>query len=85
MRVSVCMRVRVPACLRARARARARGLMAALPGGAPAEDGSELRSHACGVAKVETRGRVPGVGRIVVVTPPRVEGTERRKYADIYS
>ena len=62
------MRVRVPACLRARARARARGLMAALPGGAPAEDGSELRSHACGVAKVETRGRVPGVGRIVVAT-----------------
>ena len=36
--------------------------MAALPGGGPAEDGSELRSHACGVAKVETRGRVPGVG-----------------------
>ena len=30
---------------------------------------SALRSHACGVAKVETRGRVPGVGRIVVVTP----------------
>ena len=25
----------------------------------PAEDGSELRSHACGNAKVETRGRVP--------------------------
>jgi hypothetical protein len=39
------------ACARARARARARGLMAALPGGGPAaEDGSELRSHACGVA-----------------------------------
>ena len=46
--------------------------MAALPGGGPAEDGSELRSHACGVAKVETRGRVPGVGRIVVVTPREV-------------
>ena len=58
-------------CMRARARARAGGLMAALPGGGPAEDGSELRSHACGVAKIETRGRVPGVGRIVVVTPPR--------------
>ena len=43
--------------------------MAALPGGSPAEHGSELRSHACGVAKVETHGRVPGVGRIVVVTP----------------
>ena len=27
--------------------------MATLPGGGPAEDGSELRSHACGVAKVE--------------------------------
>ena len=65
MRASVCMRVRV------RARARARP-MAALPGGGPAEDGSELRSHACGVAKVETRGRVPGVGRIVVVTPREV-------------
>ena len=62
-------RVRVCAC---GARARARGLMAALPGGGPAEDGSELRSHACGVAKVETRGRVPGVGRIVVVTPREV-------------
>jgi hypothetical protein len=48
---------RVHAC--ARARARARGLMAAPPGGGPAEDGSELRSHACGVAKVESRGRVP--------------------------
>ena len=30
--------------------------MATLPGGGPAEDGSELRSHACGVAKVEARG-----------------------------
>ena len=36
--------------------------MATLPGGGPAEDGSELRSHACGVAKVEARGRAPGVG-----------------------
>ena len=64
MRASVCVRarVRVSACACAGARARARGLMAALPGGGPAEDGSELRSHACGVAKVETRGRVPGVG-----------------------
>ena len=54
------------ACVCACACARARGLMAALPGGGgPAEDGSELRSHACVVAKVETRGRVPGVGRIV--------------------
>ena len=61
-----CARVRVR--VRARARARARGLMATLPGGGPAEDGSELRSHACGVAKVETGGRVPGVGRIVIVT-----------------
>ena len=25
-----------------------------------------------GVAKVETRGRVPGVGRIVVITPREV-------------
>ena len=54
MRVRVRVRVCV-ACVRPRARARARGLMAALPGGGPAEDGSELRSHACGVAKVETR------------------------------
>ena len=46
--------------------------MAALPGGGPAEDGSELRSHACGVAKVETRGHAPGVGRIAVVTPREV-------------
>ena len=52
----------------ARARARARSLMATLPGGGPAEDGSELRSHACGVAKVEARGHAPGVGRIVIVT-----------------
>ena len=41
--------------VRARARARARSLVATLPGGGPAEDGSELRSHACGVAKVEAR------------------------------
>jgi hypothetical protein len=48
--------------------------MATLPGGGPAEDGSELRSHAYGVAKVEARGHAPGVGRIVIVTvthPPR--------------
>ena len=43
-------------------------LVATLPGGGPAEDGSELRSHACGVAKVEARGHAPGVGRIVIVT-----------------
>ena len=50
-----CARARVCVCVRvrARARARARSLMATLPGGGPAEDGSELRSHACGVAKVE--------------------------------
>ena len=76
MRASVSMRVRVRACACAsgRARARARSLMATLPGGGPAEDGSELRSHACGVAKVEARGHAPGVGRIVIVTvstPPR--------------
>ena len=51
--------------------------MATLPGGGPAEDGSELRSHACGVAKVEARGHAPGVGRIVsivivTVTPREV-------------
>ena len=40
--------------------------MATLPGGGPAEDGSELRSHACGVAKVEARGHAPGVVRIVI-------------------
>ena len=72
VRASVSMRVRVRACgrvrVRARARARARSLMATLPGGGPAEDGSELRSHACGVAKVEARGHAPGVGRIVIVT-----------------
>ena len=67
------------ACARAvRVRARPRGLMATLPGGGPAEDGSELRSHACGVAKVETRGRVPGVGRIVVVTPREGSTTSRQ-------
>ena len=72
-RVHACARARARARVsRARARARARGLMATLPGGGGAEDGSELRSHACGVAKVETRGRVPGVGRIVVVTPREV-------------
>ena len=41
-----CARVRVCVCVRARARARARSLMATLPGGGPAEDGSELRSGA---------------------------------------
>ena len=35
-------------CEHACARARAQSLMATLPGGGPAEDGSELRSHACG-------------------------------------
>ena len=70
-RARVCVRERVR-CVRARARrrppaaqGRANQLMAALPGGGGAEDGSELRRHACGVAKVETRGRVPGVGRII--------------------
>ena len=74
-RVHACARARGCACVRARARARARGLRPngrAARGGGPAEDGSELRSHACGVAKVETRGRVPAVGRIVVVTPREV-------------
>ena len=43
MRASVSMRVRVRACACASAcaRARARSLMATLPGGGPAEDGSE--------------------------------------------
>ena len=72
-RVHACapVRVRVCACVRACAR------MAALPGGGPAEDGSELRSHACGVAKVEARGHAPGVGRIVIVTvtPATPRGT----------
>ena len=46
--------------MRVRVRARAAYLvMATLPGGGPAEDGSELRSHACGVAKVEARGHAP--------------------------
>ena len=67
------MRVRVRAC------ARARSLMATLPGGGPAEDGSELRSHACGVAKVEARGHAPGVGRIVIVTPREVPRDSRRR------
>ena len=62
----MCASARVIAC--ARARARARSLVATLPGGGPAEDGSELRSHARGVAKVEARGHAPGVGRIVIVT-----------------
>ena len=72
-------RVRV----RARARARARSLVATLPGGGPAEVGSELRSHACGVAKVEARGHAPGVGRIVNVTvrspPARYARDSRRR------
>ena len=65
-REHACARVRVCVCVRERVRARS--LMATLPGGGPAEDGSELRSHACGVAKVEARGHAPGVGRIVNVT-----------------
>ena len=44
---------RVRMCVCVRVRVRARSLVATLPGGGPAEDGSELRSHACGVA---TRG-----------------------------
>ena len=81
MRASVSMRVRECACdVRARARARARSLVATLPGGGPAEDGSELRSHACGVAKVEARGHAPGVGRIVIVTvTPREVRHERSR------
>ena len=63
-----CARARLCVCDGACACARAHGLMATLPGGGPAEDGSELRSHACGVAKVEARGHAPGVGRIVIVT-----------------
>ena len=51
--------------------------MATLPGGGPAEDGSELRSHACGVAKVEARGHAPGVGRIVIVTVSSAPGPAR--------
>ena len=78
-REHACECARACACVRARARARARAhsLMATLPGGGPAEDGSELRSHACGVAKVETRGRAPGVGRIVIVTPREVRPRPR--------
>jgi hypothetical protein len=51
-REHACARVRMTHVrVRARARARARSLVATLPGRGPAEDGSELRSHACGVAK----------------------------------
>jgi hypothetical protein len=73
-----CARARVRVRVRARARApRARSLMATLPRRGPAEDGSELRSHACGVAKVEARGHAPGVGRIVTVTvTPRARRRE---------
>ena len=62
--MGACARARARRCVRARVRvcacARARGLMAALPPARPphAEDGSELRSHACGVA--ETGGRWGG-------------------------
>jgi hypothetical protein len=61
MRASVSMRVRVRACACASACACAR----AQPNGdaarrGPAEDGSELRSHVCSVAKVEARGHAPG-------------------------
>ena len=62
----MCASAHVRVC--ARACARARSLVATLPGGGPAEDGSELRSHTCGVAKVEARGHAPGVGRIAIVT-----------------
>ena len=65
--VSMRVRVRACACASAGARACARSLMATLPGGGPAEDGSELRSsHVCGVAKVKARDHAPGVGRIVI-------------------
>ena len=50
--------------------------MATLPGGGPAEDGSELRSHACGVAKVEARGHAPGAGRIVRGEETRSQGSQ---------
>ena len=52
MQASVSIGVRR---VRARARARARSLMATLPGGAPAEDGSELRSHACAAASPKSK------------------------------
>ena len=60
-------------CVCVRVRVRARSLVATLPGGGPAEDGSELRSHACGVAKVEARGHAPGVGRIVILGGTAIE------------
>jgi len=56
-REHACARARVCVCACARVRVRVRDGDAAQRG--PAEDGSELRSHACGNAKVETRGRVP--------------------------
>ena len=58
------MRVRARARARARAAYAYNGDAARRRGGGAAEDGSELRSHACGVAKVEARGHAPGVGRI---------------------
>ena len=77
-----CARARVCVCERACRRARARSLMATLPGGGPAEDGSELRSHACGVAKVEARGHVrprrqPHHDRHGQGHPPRASGEVR--------
>ena len=87
MRASVSMRVRVRACACASAcacaRPRARSLMATLPGGGPAEDGSELRSHACGVAKVEGKP----VGRIVTVTvtPREVHQGELGLFFPVFS
>ena len=79
-----CARARVCAC----ARAQPNGDAARRAPG-PAEDGSELRSHACGVAKVEARGHAPGVGRIVIVTvTPRVGrggGTSSGRHAQTYN
>ena len=64
-----CARARGCASVRARARAHARGLMAALPGGvsgAPPRMGANSAAmRTAWPNKVETRGRVPGVGRIV--------------------
>ena len=56
--------------------------MATLPSGGPAEDGSELRSHACGVAKVEARGHAPGVAAASGTNERRGRTTNERIMGD---
>ena len=79
--VCACARVRV----RARARARARSLMATLPGGGPAEDVSEFRSHACGASPKSKPAATPpaSAAHRVVISSRRRTRSPPARYARV--